>query len=341
MITRRTLLKTAIAGAAMPREAVAHATQRAASARSMEFCFFSKALPELGWSDLGKAVREAGFGGVDLTVRANGHVLPERAADDLPRAVEAIRAQGVAVPMITTELTSAGDPAARGLLLAAAKSGVRYFKPGYWHYTSPDVRGLVAKTAADLESLTALARDCGIELGFHNHAGYVGAALWDIAPVMDRLDSVWAGYYFDPHHAVAEGSGGAFKAATHLVAPRLKMVALKDFVWQKTGTGWRIVDCPLGEGAVDWRWIASALRDARFAGPVSIHIEYEIPPIDRTRRTLQAAMRDLAFARDAIGISGKAACQGHAMQYCEPLLPTSRIQLERSAIPIRQELVRL
>ncbi len=287
-----------MAAAVVPSGA-ARAQAPMASRRS-EYCFFSKALPELGWRELGRAVREAGFDGVDLTTRARGHVLPERAADDLPRAVDAIRSQGLTVPMITTDLTSAADPNAKILLHTAARHGVRYFKTGYWHYTSPDVRAHVAATAAALATLADLARDCGIEMGFHNHAGYVGAALWDIAPAMDRLDPRWAGYYFDPRHAVAEGGGGAWKAATHLVAPRLKMVALKDFVWQKTDKGWRIEDRPLGEGAVDWAWFGSALRDANFAGPVSVHLEYEIPAEDHTRRTIDAAKRDLDFARKVL-----------------------------------------
>jgi L-ribulose-5-phosphate 3-epimerase len=234
-------------------------------------------------------------------VRPGGHVLPERAADDLPRAIDAIRSQGSAVAMVTTDLTSASSPVAKPLLQAAARSGVRYFKTGYWRYTaSPDVRAQVAAAGEALTGLAALARDCGIELGFHNHAGYIGAALWDISPAMDRLDPQWAGYYFDPRHAVAEGGGGAWKAATHLVAPRLKMVALKDFYWVKAEKGWRIENCPMGQGMVDWTWVGSALREARFSGPVSLHFEYEIPgatPQERTRRTLDAAIKDLTFAR--------------------------------------------
>jgi sugar phosphate isomerase/epimerase len=264
------------------------------------FCLFSKPLPELGWSDLGRVVKDVGFDGVDLTVRPGGHVLPERAADDLPRAIEAMTSHGVTVPMITTALTSASDPNAKRLLQTAVLSGVRYFKTGYWQYVSPDVRGRIVEVGRDLEGLAALARDCGIEMGFHNHAAYVGAALWDIAPAIDRLDARWAGYYFDPRHAVAEGGGGAWKAATHLVATRLKMVAVKDFVWEKAKDGWRAENCPLGEGVVDWAWIGSALRDAHFAGPISIHLEYDVPastPKERTARTLEAARRDLAFAR--------------------------------------------
>ncbi len=306
MLTRRDWLRAtgqAAFAAAIARraDASAQAASAATPAERPAFCLFSKHLPELGWSDLGRAVRDAGFDGVDLTVRANGHVLPERAADDLPRAIEAIRKDGVTVPMITTELTSASQPGAKPLLQAAARSGVRYFKTGYWRYTtSADVRAQVAAAGEALAGLAALARDCGIEMGFHNHAGYIGAALWDIAPAIDRLDARWAGYYYDPRHAVAEGGGGAWKTATYLVAPRLKMVAVKDFFWQKGAQGWRIEDCPLGEGQVDWTWIGSALRDARFAGPISVHFEYEIPggtPQERTRRTLEAATRDVAVAR--------------------------------------------
>ena len=268
-------------------------------------CFFSKHLPELDWTELGRAVKTAGFDGVDLTVRAKGHVLPERAAADLPRAIDAIRAQGLSVPMVTTELTSAADPTAKPLLQAAAKSGVRYFKTGYWRYTaSSDVRGQVAGAGAALEGLAALARDCGIVLGFHNHTAYIGSALWDIAPAMDQLDPKWAGYYFDPRHAVAEGGGGAWKAATHLVAPRLKMMSLKDFYWEHTPKGWAIRDCPMGKGAVDWAWMGKTVGEAKFKGPISLHFEYEIPgstPQERTKNTLAAAVADLAVARKFFG----------------------------------------
>jgi sugar phosphate isomerase/epimerase len=265
-------------------------------ANSRAFCLFSKHLPELGWADVGRAVKDAGFDGVDLTVRPNGHVLPEKAADDLPRAIDAIKAQGVTVPMITTELTSAASPLAKPLLQAAARSGVRFFKTGYWRYSSsPDVRAQVAAAGEGLTGLAALARECGIEMGFHNHAAYIGAALWDIAPAMDRLDAKWAGYYFDPRHAVAEGGGGSWKAATHLVIPRLKMVALKDCLWEKTAKGWQIENCPLGDGLVEWTWFASALRAANFTGPISVHLEYTIPA--GTRHTLDAAKRDLAVAK--------------------------------------------
>ena len=183
-------------------------------------------------------------------------MLPERAADDLPRAIEAIQAHGLTVPMITTDLTSAAAPHARPLLEAAARGGVRYFKTGYWHYAHP--------TSARRWPRLAPAGGTGGPRprlrhrdGVPQPRGYVGAALWDIAPAIDRLDPRWAGYYFDPRHAVAEGGGGAWKTATHLVAPRLKMVAVKDCFWERTAKGWRVENCPLGDGLVDWAWVGS------------------------------------------------------------------------------------
>jgi L-ribulose-5-phosphate 3-epimerase len=299
-MTRRELMVTTaqlLAGAALAPGLAAR------EAPSLSFLLFSKHLPELAWDALGRAVKEAGFDGIDLTVRPQGHVAPDRAADDLPRAIEAIAVHGITVPMITTELVSADSPTARPILQAAAKGGVRYFKTGYWRYPSapnrPDVRAQVAAAGTALAGLAALAKDCGIELGFHNHAGYIGAPLWDIAPAMDRLEPRWAGYYFDPRHAVADGGGGSWRAATELAASRLKMLAVKECYWVKSPKGWAIENCPLGEGMVDWPAVASIVRGAQFAGPISVHLEYTLQP--GTEHTLAAARRDLAVAKKFFG----------------------------------------
>jgi hypothetical protein len=50
---------------------------------------------------------------------------------------------------------------------------------------------------------------------------------------------------------------------------------------------------------VDWTWFASALKKTAFSGPISVHLEYELP--SGTKATLAAAERDLAFARRAVG----------------------------------------
>jgi sugar phosphate isomerase/epimerase len=288
-ITRRELL---FGAGALPAAA-------APAAPRPSLCLFSKPLPELGWKELGRLVREIGFAGVDLTVRPKGHVSPERAADDLPRAVAEIRAEGVDVPMITTALTSAADPAARPILAAAGRLKIPYFKPGYWLYRDTDnVENRLAEVRRAAEELAALGREYGVIMGFHNHSGhYVGHSLWEIREILAGCDPRWAGYYFDPCHAVAEGGAAGWLIALRLALPRLKMVAVKDFYWEKRDSRWRMRMCPLGEGMVDWPRFFGMLAAARFSGPISLHVEYE-PPDERA-----AIARDFEFLRRQIGLA--------------------------------------
>ncbi|MBV9085451.1 MAG: TIM barrel protein, partial [Acidobacteriaceae bacterium] len=168
-------------------------------------CFFSKHLPQLGYDELGRRLKDAGFDGVDLTVRKGGHVLPEKVRDDLPRAVEAIQSYGLRVPMITTELTSPSDPAARPTLETAARLKIPFFKLGYWPYQT-DVLASLRKAAADVRGLTDLAKEYGIVGGFHNHPRNVGLAFWDTDEIMRELDPKWIGYYYDAQNATSEGA---------------------------------------------------------------------------------------------------------------------------------------
>ena len=56
MLTRRELMRAA-GQAALVAAAARHTTMTAQPARV--FCLFSKHLPELGWGDLGQAVKDA------------------------------------------------------------------------------------------------------------------------------------------------------------------------------------------------------------------------------------------------------------------------------------------
>ena len=56
---------------------------------------FSKHLQFLNYNDMSAAAAEMGFDGLDLTVRPKGHVLPEHVITDLPKAVEAMKKQGL------------------------------------------------------------------------------------------------------------------------------------------------------------------------------------------------------------------------------------------------------
>ena len=288
MIRRRDFIAASLAAAAAPRAA------RAGTDRP-PLCLFSKHLPKLNSEQLGKQVKDFGFDGVDLTVRPQGHVLPENAARDLPRAVEAIRSHGLDIGFITTGLVSASDPAARPILSTAAKLNIHRYKLGYWKYSKRSVDADLASVRSDVQGLLDLGKDYDAVAGYHNHSGNnVGATVWDIRAIIGDLPQRAIGYYFDPCHATIEGGLGGWEIALRMALPRLKMVALKDFYWSKDGGKWKVKMCPMGEGMVEWNKVFSMFAAARFVGPISLHIEYD------TADELAAIARDFAFAKKQI-----------------------------------------
>ena len=282
--SRRSFLAAAVAAAAAPPRP------------KPTLCIFSKHLPKLNYEQLGKVSREIGFGGVDLTVRTGGHVQPERAAEDLPRAVQAIRDAGITVPMITTGLTSPSDPAARPTLSAAGRLDIPFFKPGYWRYKpGVDVNQTVAQVRRDAAGLVAIGQEHKVAAGLHNHSGdYVGTAIWDSREILSGLDPKWAGYYFDPCHATIEGGAYGWQLSARIALTNLKMVAVKDFYWAKKNGKWSIAYCPLGEGMVDWAKLYRMLAAAGFTGPITLHVEYDTPDEPA------AIARDLEFMRKQV-----------------------------------------
>ncbi len=300
MPTRRRFIETVTAAGTLAAMSPGSLASGAEPGFRGTLCFFSKHLPDMDAPRLARAMKTLGFGGVDLTVRPGGHVDPKRVAQDLPPFVEGIRKEGVSVPMITTELVSDADPAARPTFDTAASLRIPYLKPGYYRYAFVDARKEVEAAAAQLRGLAALSARSGVHMGFHNHAGYIGGGIWDIAPVIDGLDPRAVGYYFDVRHAVVEGGDGGWRTAFSVVAPRLSMIALKDFFWEKTATGWRQQNCPMGEGMVNWKAYFGMLAKAGFHGPVSLHLEYQVPgatPQAVEDNTITAATKDLAFVK--------------------------------------------
>ena len=279
-------------------------------------CLFSKPVPQLSWQELAKSAKQAGFEGIDLTVRGGGHVKPARAKEDLPRAVAAIRAEGLEVPMVTSELVSSDDPTAVPILQAMHELSIPFLKPGYYHYKFRDVRKEVAEVGRQFSGLVELAGKHDVQVGFHNHAGYIGGQTWDIVAIMDRLDPKWAGYYYDLENSAEEGAVGGWKSAANLAMPRMKMMAAKDFYWKKTANkGWEPTMCPLGEGMCHHQEFLKMAAVGGFHGPITLHIEYQIPGVsddqgialarENDEAVMAAAQRDLdklkSLLREAYG----------------------------------------
>ena len=246
-------------------------------------------------------LKELGVAGPDLTVRRGGLVAPDK-VEELPKAMAAFKDQGLTIPMITTGILSASDPHTRPILSTAARLGIGYFKLGYYPYKDLSLwKETMDATHRELMGIAELGRELGIRAGIHNHAGNsVGCALWDAWEVLQGIDAQRVGFYFDPAQAHIEGGRTGWNLNFRRSSPRLFMLAIKDFVWEKGDKGWRTRWVPLGEGMVQWPAVFELLRSTKFPGPISLHIEYDpggSTKTERYDRSLSAADHDLKFLR--------------------------------------------
>ncbi|MBL7201104.1 MAG: sugar phosphate isomerase/epimerase [Anaerolineae bacterium] len=267
----------------------------------MKLMLFSKHLGALSVAQAGRAMAELGFQGVDLTVRPGGHVLPENARAELPRAVRTLRDLGLEVPLITTGILSATDPYAADIFEAAGETGVPELKLGYWQYSAfGTFRQRMDEASRLLDGIEELALRTGVRAVIHTHSGDHMSAL---APVVwywivDRDPSA-IGAYADPAHMVVEGGLAGWRMGLDLLGERIVVVAFKDYVWQpEVGPSGKPrmvrVAKPLSEGMVPWPEVLACLRQVGFDGWISLHREYGNPDVEAV---LADVGKDLAYLR--------------------------------------------
>lgn len=274
---------------------------------------FSKHLQWLDYNGMAQTAAEVGFDGIDLTVRPGGHVTPERAEQDLPRAVEAAKRAGVKVEMMVTAINDPDDPLTKSILQTAGQLGIRFYRMGYYRYDeSKNVPQTLKEAAPKLRDLAAMNEHFGLAGSYQNHAGngYVGASLWDLFLLLKDLDPKWIGCQYDIRHATVEG-GMSWPTTFRLIASHVNTLVAKDFRWTKAGNRYGLENCPLMEGAVDWPAYRDLLKAQQITAPVSLHLEYPLGGADRGNRTLtvdkkqviDAMRRDLGALRAWLGAS--------------------------------------
>jgi sugar phosphate isomerase/epimerase len=299
-ISRRALLLGAAAAGALQalgtensRGETPYSQAPAAAGGKLKISLFSKHLQWLSVPEAASLAKEMGYDAIDLTVRAEGHVLPERAATDLPVAVGQIRKAGLEVSMITTDITPETMASAASVLKVASRLGIHRYRWGGLKYDPalPIPKQLEAmkprmRALADLNRSTQV---CGM---YHTHSGpgMVGACIWDLWLMFRDLDPQWMGINYDIGHATVEGGYGGWIATSKLVKDYMRGVAMKDFLWQRNGKSTTHADpydkslgvegayvphwCPINSGMVHFDGFFEILKSDQFSGPVQLHFEY-------------------------------------------------------------------
>jgi sugar phosphate isomerase/epimerase len=270
MTDRRRFLK---AGAALAAAAAIKSQVSAAvpADKQNAVCVFTKPFNSLSFEALAAKTAALGFDGIEAPIRNGGHVEPEAVPDQLPKRMEALKARGQQLTVMTSDINHVDSEVNEKVLQTAAGLGIRYYRLKYFKYDeSRPVLAQIERWTKQLQDLAAANRQYGITGVYQNHAGrnYFGAPIWDLHKALQNIHPDEVGMAYDIRHATAE-SGMSWPVGFRLMRPHVRVVYVKDFVWG----GDRPVNVPLGEGRVSPSFF-NLLRETHFRGPISLHEEY-------------------------------------------------------------------
>ncbi len=265
-------------------------TARAASLDQCPVALFSKVYQELqlDFDASAEVTAEAGLDGIDCPVRPGGQVLPERAAEDLPRYADALARRKVRLLLLTTGILNPKTPHAESILRTARQLGVTHYRLGYWSYKQYASREkLQSEVRAQLKDLAALNRELGMCGVYQNHSGRenFGALVSDIREAITDLDPREIGLAFDPSHAFIE-LGSDWNSELERCRRHVQLAYVKD-----VNTSHRFVK--FGDGILGGSGWFTWLKKAGYNRPISMHTEYHWAPpgFHKTRDRLVKALR--------------------------------------------------
>lgn len=307
-VTRRDfLVQTAKAGAAVAATFGLAETAQAATPASkaeafpiagFEKHFFEKYTP----AETAQTYDEIGLD-LELTLRPEGHVRPERAADDLPPLAEALARRKRRILVLATSFLRPDEPDVERALRTARDLGItQYRHRGYRYDKTVPLKKQLAEFRSQLRDFAAMNRSLGLQGLFQNHAGaeFVGSAIWDLDLMLDDIDPAQFAVAFDTRHLLVE-QGRSWPTAVRLIAPRVGALYLKSFRWDRD----RTIETPLSEGIVTQAMVKQIVG-SRASLPVCIHVEYpklEPTPYAQRATTVELFRRDAAVARGWLGLT--------------------------------------
>lgn len=258
---------------------------------------FSKHLHWLDIKEMAHTTADLGFDGVDLTIRPNGHVTPEKVEEDLPKAVEYCKQAGVEVVMLATTICDAAQPFTEKILKTAAGIGIKHYRMDWYHY-NPEIS--IERNHADIKTrmsdLAAMNEHYKIKGSYQNHDGdWFGAPVWDLALVMKEINSEWLGCQYDILNATLEGNN-SWPIALEYIAPFIHSIDIKDAQWSNSNGNWNLKYVPLGKGGVDFKKFFQLMRKFKVNVPFSLHLEYDLGGAEVGAKNISIPAKDVISA---------------------------------------------
>ncbi len=299
-VTRRLFVQQIAWGSTVAATGVSGSVAAATKRDEPSITIFEKVFEALNYDELADALDQIGADGVEATIRANGHIKPEAAAEEVPKMQAALAKRGKRIVIAATDVRRADEPLAASLLKTLKANGISHYRLGHYYLDlDRPLKPQVADFAKQAKDLAALNKEIGIQGLYQNHSGgkYLGALIWDAVMMLDGIDPDSLGLALDTRHLIKD-TGSSWRTAVAACKPHIRAIYLKDGMWFGP-RGDQYKDVPLDTGFVN----AGVFREIRRGLPplpLCIQMEwlgYRVFPKHEIPDAIKAHQRDLAALR--------------------------------------------
>ncbi|MFO7287094.1 MAG: TIM barrel protein [Gammaproteobacteria bacterium] len=236
-MNRRNFLQSAVAAALAGGLAANRAFAQTAETKNIPLHAYSRYLHWLRTpQEVAKACWELSCRYLMVTVQDGdtAHVQQESVRRDLPRFVNALRADGIDVQAIRGGNQTDVDGDVERLVGTMADLGIRYYWLGTDRYDfSQPIMPQLDAIKRKVERFVKLNERHGATLMYHTRSGAtsVGSVVWDLLYVLRDFDPRYVGLHWDTGHMSLHGP--MWETLFRTAGPYVVSVSWKDRVWRQ------------------------------------------------------------------------------------------------------------
>jgi len=214
---------------------------------------------------------------IELTVRKEGHISPQRVPDELPDMVAALARRNRRISFLAMDVVRPDEPHWENAVRVAKRLGIsRYRHRGFQYDLTKPRKPQIPAFTSMVREFAAANKEMGVQAVYQTHSGpkMAGGASWDLDLILDDIDPRYFGVAIDTEHVMVE-EGLAWPNAIDVLAPRTVAMCVKSFRWdydRKVGK-YRPIPVPLGQGYVTKDFVEQVI--AAHGGPLPIIIHHE------------------------------------------------------------------
>ncbi|MCA9041279.1 MAG: sugar phosphate isomerase/epimerase [Planctomycetaceae bacterium] len=284
-LSRRQLLASTLAASAATALTQFSSVKAAETSQAKpKFACFTKSFQDWSIPEVCQRFKAIGLDGLDLTVRKNGHINPDKqnVHQELKQAARAASDAGLEILFLTTDITEP-DARAEEVLAAAEAIGVRRIKLGYYKYTGfGNLKQQMDRVKLKLNSVGQLCARYNVLPCVHIHSGTSipsdGFMLYEL---LRDFDPSHIGAYVDSLHMTLEGGKDGWRQGLDLLAPWIELCSIKNFQFKSKGRDkqgqleWNDFNCPVADGITPMPRFMEVMKALNFSGTYSMHSEYK------------------------------------------------------------------